>query len=319
MAQPLRIFYASDIHGSERCFLKFVGAARFYRVQILILGGDITGKVVVPLVETGTGTCESTFLGARHTAATSSEMEELERAIRFNGMYPLRVGPSEWEALQRDPEARRQAFEERVVASLERWLAIAEERLRGTGIRCFINPGNDDEWVVDRVLAQAGPELVSNPDGRVVSLDDDHEMLTVGYSNKTPFDSPREMDEGALETHLRALAGEVQRPAAAVFTVHVPPYASGLDSAPLLRDLQVVTRGGHTVMAPVGSHAVRRVLAEVQPLVGLHGHVHESRGVKRIGRTLCLNPGSEYGEGILHGAILALGRDRVMGHQLVSA
>jgi Icc-related predicted phosphoesterase len=315
--QPTRIFYASDVHGSERCFVKFLNAARFYGAQVLILGGDITGKVVVPLIARPEGGWEATFLGSRREAHSEAEAQDIEKAIRFNGFYPVRVSPGEWASLESDPEQRQAAFAQVVRSSLERWLALAEEKLRGTGVRCFINPGNDDEWVVDEVLPRDG--AIRNPDGRVVPLDEDHEMLTVGFSNRTPFDSPREMEEAQLEAHLRSLAAGLSRPASAVFTVHVPPFGSGLDSAPALRDMRVVTRGGHTVMEPVGSRAVRAVLEEVQPLLALHGHVHESRGVKRLGRTLCVNPGSEYGEGILHGAVIALGPDRVAGYQLVAA
>jgi Icc-related predicted phosphoesterase len=63
-------------------------------------------------------------------------------------------------------------------------------------------------------------------------------------------------------------------------------------------------------MAPVGSTAVREAIERQRPLLGLHGHVHESAGVEKIGRTVCINPGSDYGDGILRGAIVELDRDR---------
>lgn len=316
MARATRIFFASDIHGSERCFLKFLNAGTFYKADVLIMGGDITGKVVVPILPTGSAH-EAHFLGQTHRAGTEDELKQLEKAIRFNGFYPARMTREEYDAMKGDEAAKDALFHRLVGASLRRWMEVAEERLSGLGIRCLINPGNDDEWIVDDILGQSG--YVENRDGTVVDLDDDHEMITVGYSNTTPFDSPREMSEERLEEHLYGLAKKLRRPRGAVFTLHAPPFGSGLDSAPLLKDREVVTRGGHTVMAPVGSRAVRAVIEEVQPLLGLHGHVHESRGVKKIGRTLCLNPGSEYSEGILHGALITLGRDKVAGYQLVTA
>ncbi|MDI3257003.1 MAG: hypothetical protein QJR01_04670 [Kyrpidia sp.] len=316
MANVTRIFYASDIHGSERCFLKFLNAAKFYRANVLILGGDITGKVVVPLIRQGSA-YEAHFLGRAHRAETAEEVEDLEKAIRFNGFYPVRLERDEYEVISADKRKQNQLFEELVVASLRRWMELAEERLAGMGVRCFVNPGNDDERFVDEILAQG--KYVQNIDGDVAPIDDDHEMVVVGYSNRTPFDSPREMPEDALEEHIVQLAERLENPGRAVFTLHVPPNGTGLDHAPLLRDGQVVTRGGHTVMTPVGSTAVRRVIERFQPLLGLHGHVHESRGVRRLGRTLCVNPGSEYSEGVLHGAIVNLGKDRVAGYQLVTA
>ncbi|CAB3392263.1 metallophosphoesterase family protein [Kyrpidia spormannii] len=316
MARGMRIFYASDIHGSERCFLKFLGAAKFYGARVLILGGDITGKVVVPLIHRGTG-YEANFLGRMHRVESAEEIEALEKAIRFNGFYPVRLEPDEYEAISADELRQSELFRELVLASLRRWVELAEERLKGLGVRCFVNPGNDDEFFVDEVLGES--DYVENMDGGVARIDEEHEMVVVGYSNQTPFDSPREMPEEELERHIVALAEQLETPHRAVFTLHVPPYGTGLDHAPLLRDGQVVTRGGHTVMTPVGSTAVRRAIEQFQPLLGLHGHVHESRGARRLGKTLCINPGSEYGEGVLHGAIVNLARDKVHGYQLVTA
>lgn len=316
MATPLKLFYASDIHGSERCFLKFLSAAKYYRAQVLILGGDITGKVVVPLVRHGSD-YHTQFLGREWRVSAGRELEELEKAVRMNGCYPVRLTPEEHQRYLADDQAREGLVAGVIRASLTHWLELAEERLAGSGIRCLINPGNDDDWYVDEVLQQS--QYVENGDGQVLDLDEDHQMITVGYSNRTPFNSPRELDEEKLGEQLMGLAARLARPESAVFTIHVPPYRSGLDDAPQLRDLKVVTRGGQPVMVPVGSTAVREAISAVGPLLALHGHVHESRGAKRMGRTLCINPGSEYSEGVLRGALIALGRDRIMGYQLVSA
>ncbi|WP_219930672.1 metallophosphoesterase family protein [Sulfoacidibacillus thermotolerans] len=316
MAKGTRLFYTSDIHGSERCFLKFLNTAKFYQANVLVLGGDITGKVVVPLISRGNA-YEARFLGQTHEAHTNEELMALEKAIRFNGFYPLRVTQEEYDDLTADAKKQETLFNRLVAESLERWMDMAEERLKGLGVRCFINPGNDDEWIVDEILAKSN--FVENHDGGVVQIDDDHEMLVVGHSNTTPFNSPREMSEEDLSHYMSEVSRKLKFPQRAIFTLHVPPYGSGLDNAPLLREHEVVTRGGHTVMTPVGSTAVRATIEQFQPQLGLHGHVHESRGVKKIGRTLCLNPGSEYSEGILHGALVSLTRDKVVGYQLVTA
>ena len=71
-------------------------------------------------------------------------------------------------------------------------------------------------------------------------------------------------------------------------------------------------------MMPVGSRAVREFIEQHQPIVSLHGHIHESRGAVRIGRTVAINPGSTYGEGVLDGAIIDIEDGEVVSHQLVS-
>ena len=132
-------------------------------------------------------------------------------------------------------------------------------------------------------------------------------MISCGWSNRTPWHTPREMDEDDLERRIEKMAAEVTRPERAVFNLHVPPARTAIDLAPALDDsLKPVVKGGAVVMESVGSEAVRRVLERHQPMLGLHGHIHESRGAVRLGRTLSINPGSEYGDGILRGALIEL-------------
>ena len=116
-------------------------------------------------------------------------------------------------------------------------------------------------------------------------------MISLGYSNITPFDSPRELEEDELYRRVEVLATQVDDLGHCIFNLHVPPYDSLLDSAPQLdAELRVVATAGQPVMIPVGSTAVRELIERFQPVVALHGHVHESRGATRIGRTLCINP-----------------------------
>src|SRR6185312_3306089 len=89
---------------------------------------------------------------------------------------------------------------------------------------------------------------------------------------------------------------------------HVPPYDSGLDTAPVLDvNLRPTVSAGDVLRGPVGSHAVRRVIEEFQPLLSVHGHVHESGGERRIGDTVSINPGSEANAGILRGYLVDIG------------
>jgi len=314
-SQQLALYYTSDIHGSERCFLKFLNAAKFYNVNTLILGGDLTGKVLVPIVEVD-GHWEMTFLGRHEVLRTLEEVTEAEKRIRFNGFYPYRCTPDELARMEADRAYADRVFRQVMRDSVERWVRLAEERLRGTGVRCFVMPGNDDEFEIDEVLA--GSDVVVNPDGAIVEIDG-YQMLSLAWANPTPWNSPRELPEEELAARIERLARELDPSLPVIFNLHCPPYDSTLDSAPQLReDLSVVMVGGQPNMVPVGSRAVREAIERYQPVVSLHGHIHESRGAVRIGRTLCINPGSAYGEGVLHGALVRLENDRVASYQLVS-
>jgi Icc-related predicted phosphoesterase len=178
-------------------------------------------------------------------------------------------------------------------------------------------PGNDDEWDIDDVLENA-PDPIETCEGEIVSFDG-VQMLSSAWTNPTPWDSPRELPEDELYDRLARLSAQLDADTPVVFNLHCPPHDSGIDQAPqLTEDLRVVAEGGEPKLVPVGSHAVRRLIEEVQPLVALHGHIHEARGAVKIGKTLCINPGSVYGEGVLDGAIVDIRDGQAMAHQLVS-
>ena len=189
-------------------------------------------------------------------------------------------------------------------------MKFADERLNGTGVRCFVTPGNDDFWEIDRPIQESS--TVEFVEGRCVRLDDDHEMLTTGVSNITPWASPRELSEADLGIYLERMFKEVDDPTNLIVVVHPPPLGTALDRAPAIdEEFRVQAGSGGLRMTHVGSSAVRTFIEEHRPLLGLHGHVHESKASEKIGRTLCLNPGSEYTDGVLCGALVTLNRDKV--------
>jgi Icc-related predicted phosphoesterase len=310
------IYVVADIHGSETCWRKFLNAARFYDVDTVIVAGDITGKALVPIVEQAGGTHEARIAGRVQQARSEAEIAELEARIRTNGFYPYRCSAADYERLAAEPEHREAVFTGLMAETLRAWLRLADERLHGTGIRALVMPGNDDGWYVDDVLGESA-EIV-NSDGRVVDLED-FQVLGFGPSNRTPWHTHRELDEPDIAAQLDRLRGELDPDKPTVVVTHVPPFGSQLDVAPQLRpDLSVIIEGGEQVMAPVGSTAVREFLKASQPLLSLHGHIHESRGVARIGRTTAINPGSSYSTGALLGAIISLRGDTVLSQQLVT-
>jgi len=307
--ESVTLYYASDVHGSVLLWRKFLGATAFYGADAAIMGGDLLGKAVVPIERRPDGTYRLSFLGADRVIG-EDELAEAEGSIRFNGFYPWIAPVEEIDRRRADQE---ELFNEVARGELAEWLSIAEQRSNGG--RPYVIAGNDDPWYVDDLLASAGGIVFC--DEQVVTVGP-HEMISCSYANPTPWDSPRELDEDALYARLRALADRLEHPETAIFNLHVPPYDSGLDRAPKLKpDLTPVYSGGRPVPVPVGSTAVRRLIEEVQPLVALHGHIHESRGETRIGRTLALNSGSEYNTGRLHGVVVRLGLDRVISHQFV--
>jgi Icc-related predicted phosphoesterase len=311
----IELYYASDVHGSDRCWRKFLGAGRFYGLEHLVMGGDLVGKAVVPIERRPDGTHACRFLGDVRVAANDDELAEIVDAIRFNGMYPWIATADEVGRYSGDATGQGELFDRVVRDDLARWLDLARERLQGNGAHLYVIAGNDDPWYVDDLLA--GAEAVEFCDERVVRVGE-HEMISCSYANPTPWNSPRELDEDALYERLKALADQLEAPERAIFNLHVPPYDSGLDTATELKaDLTPRYSGGQPVHVPVGSRAVRQVIEEYQPLLALHGHIHESRGEAQIGRTLALNSGSEYNTGRLHGVIVKLGTERVISHQFV--
>jgi uncharacterized protein len=311
----MRIYYAGDVHGSELCWRKFLAAASFYEADVLVMGGDLTGKALVPIVQLRPAEWQAHVLGRDETVKGEEDLAELEKRIRFNGFYPYRTSPAEYRELDHDDALRDRVISEVMVRELERWMQIADEKLADTGTRCLVMPGNDDEFEVDPIIDKS--VHVENPDGKVLAIDG-YQMLSSAWANPTPWDSPRELPENQLEAKIEAMAAELRPDTMAIFNLHCPPFDSGLDMAPeLTDDLRVVTKGGEQVLVPVGSRAVRAVIERHQPLLGLHGHIHESRHAATIGRTLCLNPGSAYSEGVLDGVLVDLDGDRVRRHQFV--
>jgi len=316
VARAESIYVVADIHGSEVCWRKFLNAAKFYGVDTVVVAGDLTGKALVPLVEGADGRVQARIAGRLQVARTEAEIAELETRIRFNGFYPYRCDERAYAELDADPTHRDEVFTAVMAQTLRDWLALADERLYGTGIRAIVLPGNDDGWYVDDVLGESA-EIV-NSDGRVIQLPE-FQMLGFGPSNRTPWHTTRELDEDEIERRLTALEVQIDPDKPLVVATHVPPYGSTLDVAPKLReDLSIVIEGGETVMAPVGSAAVRTFLERRQPMLSLHGHIHESRGAVRVGGTLAVNPGSAYSTGALFGGIVTVKGGRVLSHQLVT-
>jgi uncharacterized protein len=316
-----KIFYATDVHGSEPTFGKFINTAEFYKADVLVLGGDITGKLLIPIIEEG-GERRATIMDEVHRAKTDEEYQRIVDLVRYLGFYHVDVTPERMTELRNKPEEIDRIFKEKSHHRLERWMKKAHEKLKDLPTKCYITGGNDDDDEDVEVIKNNQTDTIIYPEGEVVMIDEIHPMVSFGYSNPTPWDTPREVSEEKLEKMIQEVVQGIDDFSNVIFNFHCPPKDCTLDLAPKLDTSfdppRPVTTAGEAVMVGVGSSAVRAAIEEYQPLLVLTGHIHESRGLMKIGRTTVVNPGSEYGEGLLRGTIINLVDKEVLSYQMTS-
>jgi hypothetical protein len=312
MGAQLKIFFVTDIHGSNACYRKYLNALKVYNVDVGILLGDLTGKVLVPLVEKAGGGWETTLMTQHTEVETQEELEKLKKTIELMGYYWVHQSPEEFQSCKADPKKLDLLFKELMLKRLQEWITLADERLAGTSYKVYMAPGNDDYFEVDKIIEDSSAIVNCNNKNVMVG---DHEMITFAYTNPTPWNTPREKPDEELEPMLEELVAKVKDKSNAIFNFHAPPYGFALDLAPELDEnlTQAADRKIH-----VGSRAVAKMIEKYQPLMGLHGHIHESRGVQKIRKTTIINPGSEYSEGILKGVVIVLEKGKIKDYAFTS-
>jgi uncharacterized protein len=313
----MRLFFVTDLHGSEICWKKFLNAGAFYGADAVILGGDITGKAMVPIVQRPSGSWEASLQDHLETLETAEALDEFSKRVSNRGYYPIKVSEEEYRALQADPDLVDKRFKEVMLDGTERWVAMAEEKLAGTGIRVVACPANDDMFEIDDLLA--GASVVETGDEDHPIRLGDFTMVSMGWTNPTPWHTFREAEEPELARRIDRALTAASDPEATILNFHAPPYGSKLDNAPALNEDLSYVSGGQAIR-PVGSTSVMESIRRFQPMLSLHGHIHESKGAARIGKTLALNPGSSYEEGILQAAVVTIDekKRKVKNYQLVN-
>jgi Icc-related predicted phosphoesterase len=311
----ITIFFATDVHGSDICWKKFINAGKFYEADVIILGGDMTGKAIVPIIHQGGDAYKVVLLEQESMLKGQEQVAEMVKKIKSRGYYPYQTTPDEIAELNKNPHRVDEIFAAEVLKTAQQWLDYADEKLEGSGIRCFVSPGNDDMFELDELVRTS--KHVQLGEGRVIQLDKEHELISSGWSNITPWRTFREEDEDKLRIRYEAMISQVKDVQNCIFNIHVPPYNSTLDEAPELTEDLRPKHGGRSIV-PVGSRACRAAIEEHQPLLGLFGHIHEAKGTARIGRTLCINPGSMYEQGRLLGALVKLERNKVKNYVLTT-
>jgi hypothetical protein len=297
----MRIFFATDIHGSDVCWRKFLNAGTFHKADVLVMGGDMTGKAMVPI--TGSGSSwRVTLQEQEHRLEGEDAVAAMEKRIHDRGYYPIRLSPDEMTDWQSHPEKVDQRFKQEMLEQVERWMALADERLAGKDIRCIVSPANDDIFEIDPIIDAA--KLVDLGESNLIQLDG-FSMVSTGWANPTPWNTFRELPEDQLRLRIDDLVKDVGDRRRTIFNFHAPPYGSNLDNAPKIGEDMRYVSGGQALI-PVGSKAIRDAILEYQPALSLHGHIHEGRGAVKLGKTLSVNPGSTYEDGVLQAAIVDL-------------
>jgi len=296
-----RILFATDMHGSEGVWRKFLNASAMLKVNVAICGGDLTGKMIVPVVERKDGKCAYYHMGKTHVVDLSQKEKACKDIVGI-GYYPYLTNEREYEEMTKDPRKVDDVFHEVMISTIKNWLDLIPQKVTNE-TRVVVCPGNDDRSPVDDVVNSH--KHVINGEGKVIGIDESHEMVSSGWVNPSPWNTTREEEDDKLEQRLEGYISQLKNVESAIFNFHAPPYQTKLDEAPLLdKDLNPIIQGGSVVMVPVGSKAVKKMIEKYQPFLGLHGHIHEAAGSMKIGRTYCVNPGSEYAEGILRAFLI---------------
>jgi Icc-related predicted phosphoesterase len=306
----LRILFSSDLHASYTVVKKFINAGKIYKVNALIIGGDIAGKTLIPIIDLGNNN-----YNIQDKIVTSSELNSFIERFKSEGIYYAILSKNEYEEASQNKKAQDELFKKAIIATIREWMKIAEERLKDYKIPIFINLGNDDPEYLFEVLKES--EIFKVGEGEVFDFNG-YEIVSYGYVNPTPWNTFREKKEEEIYNDLSKIVSKITNYSKAIYNFHAPPYNTNLDNAPLLdENLKPIVRGGEIVYTHVGSKSIRRIIEETNPLLGLHGHIHESRGFDKVNNTIVINPGSEYNSGLLHAALVILEGESIKAHQFI--
>jgi Icc-related predicted phosphoesterase len=305
-----RLFHTTDLHASELVWKKTLNSAEYYKADVILLLGDLTGKAIVPFVKVSDSEWYCNPYGKREIFSSREQVEERKNMFRNKGWYVFETTPTEVEEFKASPMKREELFTILMKHTLDKMLGQLDEvNFQQNTKKFVVCPGNDDIFEIDDVIKKH--ERVIFPLEKVVEIDSKREMVSCEYVNPTPWKTPRECSEEQLEKKLEKEIKRSNQTKNLICNFHAPPYGSGLDRAPKLdKDLKPITDFGNPIFENVGSKAVLNVIKKHQPLLGLHGHIHESAAHAKIGRTICMNPGSEYQIGTISGYVIDLPEDR---------
>ena len=311
-----RMFFSTDVHGSNYVWRKWVNVPEFHKADILLLCGDLTGKALIPIIKQDNGTWNSHYFGRKWTLRSEDEIKDYERRIGDSGAYSFRTDSDEVKAMQADKKLVDEKIFEAIGDRIKEWMDFLVEKVDTKKVQCMAMPGNDDDYLVDEIIKSYEDKGIIWPLDKIVEIAG-FECISCEFVNPSPWDTPREKKEKELKKDLEKFFKMTEDPSRVILNTHAPPYNTRLDYAPKLKNLKPVIVGGTVEMEHVGSKAVREVIEKYQPLIGLHGHIHESYAKDKIGDTPVVNPGSENMEGILRGFIIEFGDEGVENYYKV--
>jgi Icc-related predicted phosphoesterase len=308
-----RIFFSVDVHGGTGVWKKWLKAPEIYQADTLMFCGDLTGKVLVPLIKQDDG---SYFLnyGAPRTLRTQAEVQEAKTTLEMGGMYPYECTQKDVDEFRVSKRKVAEVMKLLMTQRLRDWIEMLLQNIDPKKLKAVIMPGNDDALEVDDIIKEYEDRGVVWPLDNVIEVGG-FETISLSEVNITPWNSPREVEEKDLAKKIDILAGKLTDPSKAIFNFHAPPHMTAIDVAPKLsKSLTPIMGPGGVEMIHVGSKAVKDAIKRYQPLLGLHGHIHEAGGMDKVGKTPVLNPGSEYGENILRAFMIVTDEKGVKGY-----
>ncbi|TFF95250.1 phosphoesterase [Candidatus Thorarchaeota archaeon] len=306
----MRIFLAADPHGSQQTWEKMCRAPKVFKADIAMMCGDLTGKAIMPIIQEKEDRWYAQPYGQKKTFKKQKDLDKFIKFVQTEGYYPKILTNDGLAKLRETEGAITKLFQDLMRERMQLWMDMANEKIP-EDVMIVVNPGNDDDWAIDEVIKN-DPRVIY-PLGKVIDVKG-YPMISCEWVNSTPWDTHRECPDEELMDKLEAEFARLETDdySNVICNFHDPPYNSGLDTAPALTDDHKIKKAGaYEVMGPVGSKSVRAVIEKYQPLLGMHGHIHESVGYREIGRTLCVNPGSEYREGILKGFVINIDDGKV--------
>lgn len=304
----LRIWFVTDIHGSSACFRKFLNLHKQeLKPNVVIIGGDITGKKIVPIIPIPHERYKVPK-NSGNKILPKADLKDYTKNLEDSGYYPLICSETEYKKVISNTKYQSEVLDRLTKQRLEEWVELADKKLLNVE-DCIhvINSGNDDDFYVDEILDKS--KTLIRAEGKIIDLPSGYKLISTGYSNKTPWDCPRDLEEESLKDKIFEMLRKINsfKPEKMIFNFHCPPYNTPLDKAIALND-QMIPIPGKT--EHVGSSSVLEIIKEWEPILSLHGHIHEvNRGYTKIKNTISLNPGSDYNFGKLRGVFIRFSDD----------